>query len=147
MTSIRSYLAKGPLLKAKSVTPRDLRLEQYIEVLARNIPELLARAAEEYKDVCDWIERIYMMNHATRNGSETENTASVIHRVGQDSTASAFVPIIARSETLPVRMLECHNSVYSPFREPEWNEAASEFLYMRSHICMGVHAPRVRSDN
>jgi hypothetical protein len=56
-------------VKAKSVTPRDLRLEQYIQVLAGNIPELLARAAEDYNDVRDWIERIYMMNHTTPPGT------------------------------------------------------------------------------
>lgn len=64
-SSICSRIGKGPLLKAKSVAARDLTLENYVETLANNIPQLIERAAAEHKDFRDWIARPYAMNHAT----------------------------------------------------------------------------------
>jgi len=63
-SSICSRLAKEALLKAKSVTPHDMTLENYIPILANNIPRLIERAAGEYKEFRDWVERLYVMNHA-----------------------------------------------------------------------------------
>jgi hypothetical protein len=64
-SSICARLGEGPLLKAKSVTPRDLTFEDYIQTLANNILQLIEQAAAEYKDFRDWIVRLYAMNHAT----------------------------------------------------------------------------------
>jgi len=63
-SSICSRIGKGPLLKAKSVTASDVTLENYIQTLANSIPQLIERAAAEYKDFRDWIARLYAMNHA-----------------------------------------------------------------------------------
>jgi hypothetical protein len=55
-------IGNGPLLNAKSVTPREMKFEEYFEVLRGDVPRLMKQAAVEYADVREWVERIYVMN-------------------------------------------------------------------------------------
>lgn len=63
------------LENAKSVTSHDIKFEEYMDVLARDMPGLMKKAAAEYKEVHDWAERIYALGQMTlaqRQGAELE---------------------------------------------------------------------------
>ena len=61
-TAIISRIGDGPLSKAKSITPREMKFEEYIHVLAGDAPRLMKKAASEYTEVREWVKRIYALN-------------------------------------------------------------------------------------
>jgi len=61
---IVSRIGEELLSKAKSVTSHDMKFEDYIQLLANDIPCLVKEAAAEYDEIREWIERIYFLNQA-----------------------------------------------------------------------------------
>lgn len=50
------------LSKAKTVTSYKLRFEEFLNVLARDVPTSMRTACAQHKEVRDWVMRLYVMN-------------------------------------------------------------------------------------
>jgi hypothetical protein len=53
------------LRNAKTVTAHNVRFEDYLGILATDIPALMKRAAATYNEVREWVERIYALGQIT----------------------------------------------------------------------------------
>ena len=73
---IISRIGEKRLANARSVAQRNVKFEEYLEILAGQIPALMKKAMGDYEEVREWVEKIYLLNQAeipTRNGrSELE---------------------------------------------------------------------------
>jgi len=58
---IVSRIAKGYLSKAKSVIAHSVKFENYLQILWKDAPKLMKRAAAKHSEVKAWLERIYMI--------------------------------------------------------------------------------------
>lgn len=60
-TEIVSRIKKEHLAGAKSVTAHEMKFEEYLQMLASNIPSLMKKAAAEHDEVREWLEKIYAL--------------------------------------------------------------------------------------
>jgi hypothetical protein len=60
--SIAARIGDGCLANAKSIDLHSIKFEEYLEILADEAPKMLKRAATQFSDVKDWLERIYFFH-------------------------------------------------------------------------------------
>jgi hypothetical protein len=63
--AIATRLGEGALSNAKSVTLHNVKFEDYVRGLDDGTPGLVKKAAAEFPEVREWVERIYALNQAT----------------------------------------------------------------------------------
>jgi len=68
VTDIAKRIGEDYLDKLKDVKLRDIKLEEYVDVLSESMPSLMRQAAAEDTEVRDWIERIYVSASRRRGG-------------------------------------------------------------------------------
>jgi hypothetical protein len=61
---IISRIGNGHLSKAKSIVTYPVKFEEYLEILWKDVPQLMKKAAAKYSEVKDWLERIYTLGRA-----------------------------------------------------------------------------------
>jgi hypothetical protein len=64
-SAIVSRIGEARLSNAKTVTAHNLKFEEYLGILARNVPALMKKAAADYEEVREWAERIYALGQMT----------------------------------------------------------------------------------
>lgn len=64
-SAIVSRVGEARLANAKSVTAHNMKFEDYLELLAQNIPALMRKAVSEHEAVREWATRIYVMGELT----------------------------------------------------------------------------------
>lgn len=79
----------GPacLSKAKTVVSYKSRFEDFLSVLARDIPARMRTAAAQHKDVRDWVRRLLVMNQLSQ-GQEFLKRVRRAKRTHRDSLAN-----------------------------------------------------------
>jgi hypothetical protein len=60
VSEIAERIGAEYLGKTKEVKLRDMKLEEYVDLLSESMPSLMRQAASEDAEVRSWIERIYM---------------------------------------------------------------------------------------
>lgn len=65
---IASRIGNDHLSKARNVILHPVYFEDYIEILGEGAPQLMKSAAERFRKVKDWLERIYGFNVAGQSG-------------------------------------------------------------------------------
>jgi hypothetical protein len=63
---IVSRIEKEHLMDAKNVVVHDMVFEEYLQVLAGNIPSLMKKAAAENDQIQEWLEKIYVLGEMSR---------------------------------------------------------------------------------
>jgi len=74
-SAIVSRIGPAALVAAKAVTAHDMKFEDYLGVLAKNIPARMRQAAAENDEVREWVERIYAMGQLTNIQQQTAGIA------------------------------------------------------------------------
>jgi hypothetical protein len=64
-SAIVSRIGEARLTSAKIVTAHNMKFEDYLGILAKNIPALIKKAAADYNEVREWAERIYALGQIT----------------------------------------------------------------------------------
>jgi len=65
-TEIVSRIEKEHLVGARNVLAHEMKFEEYLQVLASNIPSLMKKAAAEYDEIQEWLEKIYALGEMSR---------------------------------------------------------------------------------
>ena len=58
---ILSRIESGYLSKAKLVTAHSMKFEDYLQILLKDVPQLMKKAAKNYEEVNAWLKRIYVL--------------------------------------------------------------------------------------
>jgi len=58
---IISRIGKEHLLNAKSIITHPIKFEEYLQILGKEVPKLMKRAAVKFMEVKDWLDKIYIM--------------------------------------------------------------------------------------
>lgn len=66
-TEIVSRIEKEHLVDARNVLVHEMKFEEYLRVLADNIPYFMKKAAEEHNEIKIWLEKIYALGEMSRN--------------------------------------------------------------------------------
>lgn len=64
-SAIVSRIGEARLSPAKIVTAHNMKFEEYLDILTRNVPALMRKAAADYEEVREWAERIYALGQMT----------------------------------------------------------------------------------
>ena len=64
-SAIVSRIGEARLSHGKSVMAHNMKFEEYLDILARNVPALMRKAAADYEEVREWAERIYALGQMT----------------------------------------------------------------------------------
>lgn len=64
---IISRIEKEHLMDVKDVVIREMKFEEYLEHLASNIPRHMKKAAKNFDDIREWLERIYALGEISQN--------------------------------------------------------------------------------
>lgn len=64
-SAIVSRIGETRLANANSVTAHNMKFEDYLGLLAENVPALMRKAAAEHEAVHEWATRIYAMGQLT----------------------------------------------------------------------------------
>jgi hypothetical protein len=64
-SAIVSRISATRLSNAKSVTAHNMKFEEYLGILAAQIPSLMKKAATDYTEVREWAERVYALGQIT----------------------------------------------------------------------------------
>jgi hypothetical protein len=63
--AVIARIGEARLSRAKSVTAHNMKFEDYLGILAGNIPAMMRKAAADYEEVREWAARIYAIGQMT----------------------------------------------------------------------------------